>query len=185
MQNNLKSRISPSDGVEEPQRGEGGAHVHRVQQDEAEDPLHALLTALGHEGRDPQHAAAEAAQPAEEAAPPLVVGQVLEGPLHHRGVHGHQVSLQAHVPAVVLHRRQVTPRGERRPSSTREVLSHARALTLCWSCSQTNTPASCNADCVVPRFTTSFGQSAVSIEAAHLLSNLPTHMKLTTETPEG
>lgn len=80
--------LLPSDGVEKPQRGEGGPHIHSMQQNEAEGPGHALLAAFGHEGRDPQDAAAEALQPPQEASPPLFTGQVLEGPLHHGGVHG-------------------------------------------------------------------------------------------------
>lgn len=77
------SCILPSDSVEKAQRGEGGAYVHGVQQDEAKGPLHALLSPFRHEGRDPQHTAAEALEPLQEAVPPLVADQVLEGPLHH------------------------------------------------------------------------------------------------------
>ncbi len=77
------SCILPSDSVEKAQRGEGGAYVHGVQEDEAKGPLHALLSPFRHEGRDPQHAAAEALKPLQEAVPPLFADQVLEGPLHH------------------------------------------------------------------------------------------------------
>ena len=101
--------ILPSDSVEEAQRGEGGADVHSVQQDETERPLHPLLSPLGHERRDPQHAATEALKPLQEAIPPLVTDQVLEGPLHHRRVHGHQVGPRPHVQGVLLHWGQVTP----------------------------------------------------------------------------
>lgn len=83
------SGILPSDSMEKPQWGEGGPYVYSMQQDEAEGPVHALLSAFGHEGWDPQDAAAEALQPPQEAIPPLFTGQVLEGPLHHGGVHGH------------------------------------------------------------------------------------------------
>lgn len=77
------SYILPSDSVEEAQRGERSAYVHSVQQDETKGPLHALLSPLGHEGWDPQHTAAEALKPLQEAIPPLFADQVLEGPLHH------------------------------------------------------------------------------------------------------
>lgn len=73
----------PSDGVEQAQRREGGAYVHSVQQNETKGPLHTLLSPLGHKGWDPQHTAAEALKPLQEALPPLLTDEVLEGPLHH------------------------------------------------------------------------------------------------------
>lgn len=104
-----EAALLPSDGVEKAQRGEGGAHVHGVRQDETKGPLHALLPPLGHEGWDPQHTAAEALETLKEAVPPLLAHQVLEGPLHHWRVHGHQVSPPAHVLRELIHWSQVTP----------------------------------------------------------------------------
>lgn len=103
------SSALPSDGMQQAQRGEGGAHVGRVAQDEAQGPLHALFPPFGHEGRDPQHAAAQAPEAPREAPPPLVVHQIPESSLHHRRVHGHQVGPTAHVVSVFLHRCQVAP----------------------------------------------------------------------------
>lgn len=105
----LSSCVLPPDSVEKSQRREGSAHVHGVAQDEAKSPLHALFAPLGHEGRDPQHAAPEALEAPQEALLPLLADQVLEGPLNHRRVHGHQVRLPSHVLGVFLHRSQVTP----------------------------------------------------------------------------
>lgn len=103
------SGILPSNSMEKPQRGEGGAHVYSVQQDEAEGPLHPLLSPFGHEGWDPQDAATEALQPPQETRPPLFTGQIPEGPLHHGGVHGHQISPPPNIFVVILHWCQVTP----------------------------------------------------------------------------
>lgn len=80
-----------------------------MQQDEAEGPLHPLLSPFGHEGWDPQDAATEALQPPQETVPPLFTGQIPEGPLHHGGVHGHQISPPPNVFVVILHWCQVTP----------------------------------------------------------------------------
>lgn len=109
----MQSSILPSDSMEKPQRGEGGPHIYSVQQDEAKGPLHPLLSAFGHEGWDPQDAASEALQPPQEAIPPLFAGQILEGPLHHGGVHGHQISPPPDIFVVILHRCQVTPTKDR------------------------------------------------------------------------
>lgn len=81
--------ILPSDSMEKTQWRESSAYVHSVQQNETQGPLHALLSSLGHEGWDPQHTPAEALKPLQEAIPPLFTDQVLEGPLHHWGIHGH------------------------------------------------------------------------------------------------
>lgn len=95
--------------MEKPQWGEGSAHVYSVQQDEAEGPLYPLLSPFGHEGWDPQDAATEALQPPQETIPPLFTGQIPEGPLHHGGVHGHQISPPPNIFEVILHWCQVTP----------------------------------------------------------------------------
>lgn len=50
------------------------------------------------------------------------------------------------------------------------------------SSSQMNTRASYNGDCIVPRCTTSFGQSAFSVKGVNLWNTLPTHLKLETHT---
>lgn len=95
--------------MEESQRGEGGTHVHGVQQDETKGPLHTLLSALSHEGWDPQYTAPQALKPLQEMITPLLAAQVPEGPLNDRGVHGHQVGPRAYIMIVFLHRCQVTP----------------------------------------------------------------------------
>lgn len=87
----------PSDGMEQAQGGEGGADVHGMQKNEADDPLHSLLSSFSHEGRDPQHTPTEALQPVDEALHPLLTVQVLKGTLDHRRVHGHQTGAQAHI----------------------------------------------------------------------------------------
>lgn len=69
--------------MEKAQRWKGGAYVYGVQQDETQCPLHAFLSPLGHEGWDPQHAAAEASKTPQEALLPLIGDQVLEGSLHY------------------------------------------------------------------------------------------------------
>lgn len=116
--------ILPSDSMEKPQWGEGGAYIHSVQQDETKGPLHPLLSALGHEGWDPQHTATEALKPLQEAVPPLFADQVLEGPLHHRRVHGHQVSPPPHVLIVFLHWSQVAPKDKEPLSFKSDIISH-------------------------------------------------------------
>ena len=53
-----------------------------------------------------------------------------------------------------------------------------RRLSSC----QMNTRASYNGDCMVPRCTASFGQSAFSVKGVNLWNTLPTHLKLETDT---
>lgn len=105
-------RLSPSDSVQQAQRGVGSPDVDVVLQDELVHPLHSLLAPLGHEGWDPEDAAVEAVQALQQLLPPGLVHQVLEGALDHRGVHGHQVCLHAHVLRVLLDRGQVAPAKE-------------------------------------------------------------------------
>ena len=104
---------SPADGVQQAQRRVCGTHVDVVLQDELVDPLDPLLATPGHEGGDPQDAAVEAVQPLQQLLPPRGVDQVLEGPLDDGGVHGHQVSLEPHIPGILLHGSQVAPAGEK------------------------------------------------------------------------
>lgn len=118
-----QSCILPSDSVEKAQRRERSAYVHGVHQDETEGPLHTLLSPLGHERWDPEHAAAEALETLQEAIPPLFTDQVHEGSLHHRGIHGHQVGPSAHVMRVFLHRCQVTPE-DKQGSATQYQCKH-------------------------------------------------------------
>lgn len=73
--------LSPSDSVQQAQRGVGSPDVDAVLQDELVHPLHALLAPLGHERRDPQDAAVEAVQALQQLLPPRLVHQVLEGSL--------------------------------------------------------------------------------------------------------
>lgn len=101
--------LSPSDSVQQAQRGVGSPDVDAVLQDELVHPLHALLAPLGHECRDPQDAAVEAVQALQQLLPPRLVHQVLEGSLDDRRVHGHQVRLHAHVLRVLLDGGQVAP----------------------------------------------------------------------------
>lgn len=95
--------------MQQAQRGVGSPDVDVVLQDELVHPLHSLLAPLGHEGWDPEDAAVEAVQALQQLLPPGLVHQVLEGALDHRGVHGHQVCLHAHVLGVLLDRGQVAP----------------------------------------------------------------------------
>lgn len=83
--------------MQQAQRGVGSPDVDVVLQDELVHPLHPLLAALGHECRDPEDAAVEAVEALQQLLPPRLVHQVLEGALDDRGVHSHQVRLQAHV----------------------------------------------------------------------------------------
>lgn len=119
----------PSDSVEKAQRREGGAYVHGVQQDETKSPLHALFSTFGHESWDPQDAAAETSKTLQEALLPLFTDQVLEGPLHHWRVHGHQVGPKPHILRVLLHRCQVTPwKQTQQVSVIIHILTHLKAL---------------------------------------------------------
>lgn len=115
--------ISPSDSMKKPQWREGRANVHSVQQDETKSPLHALLSPLGHEGRDPQHTAVQALQPLQETLAPLLTDKILEGSLHHRRVHGHQIRPISHIPRVVLNWRQVTPSKKTGPITDLQTLT--------------------------------------------------------------
>ena len=94
--------------MQQTQGGECSAHIHSVQENESDSPLHTLLSTLGHEGRNPQDTAAEALEPAQEPLPTVLISQVLEGPLDNRGVHGDQVGVQPYVPSKLLHWGQVT-----------------------------------------------------------------------------
>lgn len=101
--------LSPSDSVEQAQRGVGSPDVDVVLQDELIHPLHSLLSPFSHERRDPEDAAVEAVEALQQLLPPRLIHQVLKGPLDDRGVHSHQVRLHAHVLRVLLDRGQIAP----------------------------------------------------------------------------
>lgn len=74
--------LSPSDSMQQAQRGVGSPDVDVMLQDELVHPLHSLLAPLGHERRDPEDAAIEAVEALQQLLPPGLVHQVLEGPLN-------------------------------------------------------------------------------------------------------